>query len=378
MLSYTVRLGRGLYTETFAAVLESEGERMDVAVKRPRRGGDHDAARAEALEAWGRAQLSIEGPHLVAVLEVGRTEEGPYVIQERVEGAPLGSVLAQLKRKRRSLKPALALRVASELAHALAELHAAGEVHGRLDPDEVLISYEGEVRLGDAGLHRLAGLEAEPAPASPYARPSAVGGVPTAADDVYALALIALEALLGAPVWAGGTVSLPDAVKALADMSPLAQAHPELARALTPLFSRALALEGAALTAAEWAAAADRRVEAADARARPSELGAFVRAVTPVKTSDDAPTMVAGAQAPVDVAEDNPFKVATVAVNAELLAFLEGGGPRPRAPTPRAPPQGMRAASRPPGVPPAPRASWGIWLPAAALLVLVVILLARC
>ena len=35
--------------------------------------------------------------------------------------------------------------------------------------------------------------------------------------------------------------------------------------------------------------------------------------------------MVAGAALPAETADDNPFKVATVAVNAELLAFLVAG-----------------------------------------------------
>ncbi len=377
MLSYTVRLGRGTYTETFAAVLESGGERLDVVVKKPRRGGSSDDARAEALERWGRAQLAIEGPHLAAVLEVGRTDEGPYVIQERVEGATLGSVLEQVQKKRRSLRPSLVLRVLQDLAQALHELHQNGHVHGRLDPGEVLISYEGEVRLGDPGLFQLVGLEPEPEGVSAYARPGREAGAPVPADDIHALGLIGLEALLGGPLWTKASLSLADVVKALVDMSPLAQAQPELARAVSALLARALHLLGPPISATELAVGLGELIETHAASSRPSELGAFVRVVTPMKTKDDAPTMVAGAAAPVETADDtNPFKVGTVAVNAELLAFLERGDSK-------SPHSGAMSQGLPvPVVPRTPvfepessRLSWFLGL---GLLVLVVILLARC
>lgn len=376
MLSYTVRLGRGTYTETFAALLEAGGERLDVVVKKPRRGDAQDTARAETLAAWGRSHLHVEGPHLVAVLEVGHTDEGPYVIQERVEGATLGSVLTQVRKKKRSLRPSLALRVVAELASALQELHGAGQVHGRLDPDEVIISFEGEVRLGDAGLFQLAGLEADPVSASSYERPGRGKEPPSAADDLYALALIALEALIGAPLWTKGSLSLADVVKALVDMSPLAQAYPELARSLAPLLSRSLGLEGPSVSAEELGGVLVRLIDAQDARAKPGELGGFVRVITPLKTSDDAPTMVAGAAVPVETVDDNRFKVATVAVNADLLAFLERGDSKPG--RPRGVSQGLPSSSVPRVPVVEPESSRLPWFLGSVVLVFVVILLSRC
>lgn len=378
MLSYTVRLGRGLFTETFAAVLESGGERLDVVVKKPRRGGDKDEARAEALEKWGKAQLQVEGSHLAAVLEVGRTDEGPYVIQERVEGSSLGAVLAQVRKKRRSLRPNLVLRVAREVAAALAELHAAGQVHGRLDPDEILISYEGEVRLGDAGLFQLAGLEPEPAPPSIYARPGRELKAPSPGDDLYALALITLESMIGGPIWTKSSLSLDDAVKALIDMSALAQADPALAKGTANLVSRALELAGAPIDAETFGNELEALSHKYDARAKPSELGAFVRVVTPLKTKDDAPTMVAGVAPPVETVDDNnnPFKVGTVAVNAEVLAFLERGDSG--AARPRGPSQGMPAPAAPRVLGQPPETISMVWPLGLGLLVLVAILLRWC
>ena len=289
----------------------------------------------------------------------------------------MGSVLEQVRKKKRSLRPSLGLRVLRELAAGLGELHRGGQVHGRLDPDEVLISYDGEVRLGDSGLFALAGLDPEPEVPSIYARPGREAGPPTPADDLHALGLIGLEVLLGGPLWTKSSLSLPDVVKALNDMSPLAQAQPELATLVSKLIARALISTGPPLEADEFARELDALIEKHDAKSKPSELGAFVRVVTPMKTKDDAPTMVAGAVAPVETADDNnPFKVGTVAVNAELLAFLERGESKPG--RSRLPSQGLPGPAVPRTPVPGPESGRLSWLLGAALLVLVVILLARC
>ena len=68
-----------------------------------------------------------------------------YVIREWVEGEPLADLLAS-----GPVAPARALQLAVTGAQALVELHAAGAVHGRIHPGNVVVEPAGRLRLTDA------------------------------------------------------------------------------------------------------------------------------------------------------------------------------------------------------------------------------------
>jgi tRNA A-37 threonylcarbamoyl transferase component Bud32 len=71
-----------------------------------------------------------------------------YVVGEWVEGTALSSLLAD-----GPLEPARAAAVIAAAARALATAHAAGVVHGRLHPGNVVVTANGGVTLTDVGLY---------------------------------------------------------------------------------------------------------------------------------------------------------------------------------------------------------------------------------
>lgn len=385
----TIRLGRGQTVDTFAAVLEHGGERLDVAIKRPRPELLGNQPFREAFRAWGQAQLELESDALVACLEAGETPEGPYVIQERVEGPALARVLQQLRKSRRAFRPELALRIASSVSEALAALHAAGRVHGGLDTGEVLVSYRGQVKAGDQGLHRLDWLAGDGVAQPPIYLPPELksGGEPAASADVYAFGLVTLEMLIGQPVWTAETMTVEASIRALRDFSHLAQAQPGLTEDLVALLLRCTATapgerfsSGVQVHQALSALISQHQLTADDAA-----LGNFVRALVPRPKQEEAPTMLVHgdrahrASSDTALPELQGLKALTVMVDPDLEAKALRAGrkpslPRPVAPAPASPPLLERVSE---ALQSRPEIGWKMMAAGGAIVLVLLILVAR-
>ncbi len=121
-----------------------------VAVKFLRRGLVGDAASERRFRREGRALAAVNHPHVVRVHRVGALEDWPYIVMEYVEGTPLAARL-----RVGPLPVEEALRVAEELASALAEVHGRRIAHRDLSPSNVMLrSGSGQVCLIDFGLSK--------------------------------------------------------------------------------------------------------------------------------------------------------------------------------------------------------------------------------
>ncbi len=102
---------------------------------------------------WREAQAMGrlgDHPHIVTVHDVGEEGGRPYIVSQYVEG---GSVADLLKRTdKHSLPLDQALRIATQICLALAHTHSRGIVHRDLKPDNVWLTQDGTVKLGDFGL----------------------------------------------------------------------------------------------------------------------------------------------------------------------------------------------------------------------------------
>ena len=331
------RLGRSRVVDTFDAILEVRGEKLDVVIKRARPEFRTDAEVQQALLKWGQAQAKVDHPDVVAVLEAGRDADGVYIIQEKVEGATLARLLSTLRKSRRALAPANALYVAERVANAVAALHrSSAEYHGDLRPGEILIGYDGAVKVGDQRLSDLAEIAGRGLGFGDdddmYLGPE--GRAPGAAADAYAAALIIVEMMLGHPVWRTSLMSVDDALRALVDFAPVAQGQPELARQLSDLLRSCLVV-APSLRPTELAPLADgitHVIERHNVRRDADGLGSFVELVSPPLEDADAPTRMA-AVAELDAAAASgsgwsadkraAFEAASVIITPEILAQAE-------------------------------------------------------
>ncbi len=143
------------------------------------------------LDGLRRRLAALDSPHLVRLRAV---LPGPVLVLDLAGGGSLEALL----RHRSSLHPGEVVTVAAPLAQALAEVHAAGLVHGDLRPSAVLFTSAGMPLLADVGLAAVLGQVAAPA------------------DDVRGLAVLCRD-LLGSGVAAADArplVSVLDAVLA--------------------------------------------------------------------------------------------------------------------------------------------------------------------
>jgi eukaryotic-like serine/threonine-protein kinase len=138
-------------------------------------------------------QLSHAG--IVRVFDLSCDGDVTYMTMELLEGESLASIM---RRQNGPLAPYLARRVLRGTAEALAYAHAAGVVHGDLNPANIFVLNGERVKLIDFG----AACSPDQAPAAAatlaYASPQVLQReTPQVKDDVFAFAAIAYQILSG-------------------------------------------------------------------------------------------------------------------------------------------------------------------------------------
>ncbi|MET7417907.1 serine/threonine-protein kinase [Dactylosporangium sp. NPDC005555] len=156
------------------------------------------------IQGEARAAALLSHPHIAAVYDFGHTGDGaPFVVMELVEGSSLEE---RLLRTGGPLGVTESLRIAAQLASALAAVHARGLVHHDVKPANVMLT-GGGAKLVDFGVSALAGAEDGEVVGTPaYLAPERIRGIPpSSATDVYALGLVLYRMLAGALPWPATT-----------------------------------------------------------------------------------------------------------------------------------------------------------------------------
>lgn len=148
---------RGGTAEVYEASVDAPGGILRrVALKRLLPGWSSDPAVSGAFFDEAKIASQLNHPNLVALLDYGVADDRPFQILEYVDGLSLREVLE----RQGPLPTAQALYVVRELAHGLSYLHQArdregrplGLVHRDVTANNVLVSFEGDVKLGDFGI----------------------------------------------------------------------------------------------------------------------------------------------------------------------------------------------------------------------------------
>ncbi|MDG6110174.1 protein kinase [Dactylosporangium aurantiacum] len=159
-----------------------------------------DPASRRRIQAEARAAALLSHPHIAAVHDFGHTADGaPFVVMELVEGESLED---RLLRVGGPLPVTESLRIAAQLASALAAVHARGLVHHDVKPANVMLT-AGGAKLVDFGISAVAGDDTDQLLGTPaYVAPERLRGVaPSAATDIYALGVVLHRMLTGALPW---------------------------------------------------------------------------------------------------------------------------------------------------------------------------------
>ncbi|MEO8221609.1 MAG: Stk1 family PASTA domain-containing Ser/Thr kinase [Specibacter sp.] len=109
-----------------------------------------DAAFIARLQREAQSAASLSHPHVVQIHDHGVGPRHAYLVFEFIDGYTLRDVINQ----RGALSPRQALDLLDPVVEGLAAAHNASLVHRDVKPENVLISHQGWVKIGDFGLSR--------------------------------------------------------------------------------------------------------------------------------------------------------------------------------------------------------------------------------
>jgi serine/threonine-protein kinase len=214
-------LGRGGMAEVWAAdELGPDGYQNPVAIKLTL---DALAADADALTLFlqeAKTATSLRHGNLVSTFSFDRTpaDSDPalrgryFLVMERVEGADLGRLTAALTGLGYSCPQKIAVFVIGEVLKGLAYVHARkdtnsldmGLVHRDISPQNILVTYSGEVKISDFGIAKsmrakhTGSIRGKLA----YFAPEILNGRPASpASDQFAVGIVLWELLAGRPLF---------------------------------------------------------------------------------------------------------------------------------------------------------------------------------
>jgi hypothetical protein len=145
------RLGAGGMAEVWlAADLRLNGKK--VAVKRLlgfRADSPEAAENMERVRREAFAASRVSHPNLVSVTDFVAENGEPFIVMEYVPGKSLADAAGTS-----GIPPGRCARAMSQVAAALADVHAAGLVHRDLKPGNILLDHRGNAKLADFGIAR--------------------------------------------------------------------------------------------------------------------------------------------------------------------------------------------------------------------------------
>jgi len=150
-------LGRG----GMGAVYKARQPHLDrlVALKillRRRQNPDQDSAFVERFAREARALARLSHPNIVAVYDYGQAGSYSFLLMEYVNGQTLRQLL-----QRGKLPPSEALLIVPKICEALQFAHLHGVVHRDIKPENILLDNQGQVKIGDFGIAKMADVPAQ-------------------------------------------------------------------------------------------------------------------------------------------------------------------------------------------------------------------------
>ncbi len=174
------------------------GVEKRLVIKRLRKDRSRDPRFLELFMREAQLSMSLVQQNIVPVFDFGRIGDDVFLAMEHIDGKDLGSSLA--KDRGSGMSPLLAAFVAVECCQALDHAHRRPEnvIHRDVTTRNVLISWDGEVKLADFGIAAVVG-DASGALGTPgYMAPEQARAEPTDARvDIYALGIVLWESVIG-------------------------------------------------------------------------------------------------------------------------------------------------------------------------------------
>lgn len=201
------------------AVRGAAGFEKPVAIKRmlPHLAGDDEFVRRFIDEA--RIVVTLNHGNIVPVLDMGEQDGEYFIAMEYLPGKDLREVLRRAAANERAIPPGVALYITAEVCRGLAYAHRKvdeqgrdlGIVHRDVSPSNVILGWEGLVKLTDFGVARALGRLSDSLSGTlrgkiAYMSPEQALGEPMdGRSDIFSAGIVLWECLTGARLFEGDT-----------------------------------------------------------------------------------------------------------------------------------------------------------------------------
>lgn len=150
------------------------------------------------FEDEARAAARLSHPNIVAVFDFGEHDGDPFIVLERLPGQTLAHLIGS-----GPMSPQHVRSMVDDVLAGLGAAHRAGMLHRDIKPGNILVSAAGDsVKVADFGIAKTAAathtVTGHVVGTMSYLSPQRLAGDPASvSDDLYAVGLMAYEALMG-------------------------------------------------------------------------------------------------------------------------------------------------------------------------------------
>ena len=247
------RIGVGGMAEVFLARTPvAQGLSKDLVIKKIHPAYARSRHFLSMFVAEAKIALGLNHPNIVQVFDFGTVGGTFFLAMEYIEGVDLLRLLSASQHTGVPMAPEISAYIVQEVARGLDYAHrkadAFGEpldiVHRDVSPQNVLVSWDGAVKLVDFGVARARDVHEEEGVIKgkcSYMSPEQARGEPVdRRADVYAAAVVLFELCCGRPLFRGKSKEILAQVRAGAIVRPR-EVAPEVPEALEAILLEALA-----------------------------------------------------------------------------------------------------------------------------------------
>ncbi|NVI97428.1 protein kinase [Myxococcus sp. AM009] len=253
------RVGHGGMAETWRARLRgAAGVTKSVLIKKVLPEYANDEAFVSMFISEARISATLSHGAIAQVFDFGKVDGQYFLAMELVEGQPLNRIMKRALRSGfHSLPVPIAVFIAMEMCRGLHYAHTRGDekgeplgiVHRDISPDNVLIGYEGEVKIVDFGIAKARSLRSfntEPGVVKGkylfFSPEQARGEAVDARTDVWATGVVLFQMLCGRLPLEGQVHTVLQRLNSGQPLPSARQVRSDIPVALDAILQRALAL----------------------------------------------------------------------------------------------------------------------------------------
>jgi eukaryotic-like serine/threonine-protein kinase len=247
------KLAEGGMAEIYLAqAMGAEGFSKDVVLKLVRSFLASDQQFVDMFIAEARLVSKLNHANVVQIFDFGKHDETYYLAMEFVHGASLYDLRRKCKQLGMPFPPTLAAEICAQVGRGLQYAHSVSEggrkvgvVHRDVTPHNVLMSFDGAVKLTDFGIAKASSSHTAPGILKgkfAYMSPEQGRGDPVdARTDVFALGIVLWELLTGGRLFDGESeVHVLRAVQESV-IAPPERLNPDVTKDLSDIVMKALA-----------------------------------------------------------------------------------------------------------------------------------------